>query len=1825
MSRRRDRWNRWGVLVFFLGAVAGGVPPSATAQVCRETFTADVVALDQPFFYNRLGAYNANGMIYALRRDVVDKTTGLPESAGGVLLPGNVKLREDKRPRPLILRMNVGSCLEIKFTNLLSPQPFIAELPFIPPGANHNQVDDQPITREASIHVNGLQLVGSIASDGSHVGRNASSLAPPGQSRTYRLYAEYENTYLMYSMGATVGGEGGAGTITFGLFGAVNVEPAGAEWYRSQLTREEMDLATERNLDGSFRLTPQGHPILNYDAVYPINPRYEAEGKAGLPIIRMTQGARIVHSDINAIITGPRRGDFRPGSHYRSTPVNPDQEKPFREFTVIFHDEAFAVQSFAGFFGDPVLLHTLAGVRDTFPINYGSGGIGAEIIANRLGVGPMWDCNECKYEEFFLTSWAVGDPGMVVDIPANAGLEILAPGAVPDPDAVGPKATKALYPDDPAGVHHSYLGDRVKMRNLHAGPKEQHMFHLHSHQWVFSPQNDNSSYLDGQTIGAGSGYTYDVAMGGSGNRNKTPGDAIFHCHFYPHFAQGMWELWRIHDVFERGTELDEEGRPRPGSRALPDGEIEAGTPIPGVVPLPGQPMAPMPGRVTLVRGSTLNPPLPGSQIDLSGNPLTDVSDNPGYPFNIAAVAGHRPSTPPLDIIDDGGLQRHVIAGPLGANADDRDTEHIESRLDFSKVLHAAAAIEYPEDGTPAEKVAMSFHATPFHDTFLPDGTPATGAGGFKTNGQPPVRGAPYADPCRDDNGAPLRRGVNPFFRGETASTPQNVQYGSDNPRVYKAANIQLDMIFNKVGYHHPQQRIISLWDDVQDTLEGTRPPEPFVMRLNTLDCAEYHHTNLVPSVYELDDYQVRTPTDIIGQHIHMVKFDVTSSDGAANGFNYEDGTLSPDEVRERIDAIRRGPGIRMYDGGAPSKEPSPQPHPFFGEGPDGRWLGARTTVQRWFVDPVLNNKGEDRTLGVVFTHDHFGPSTHQQAGLYGTLLVEPAGSRWVHNETGVELGTRETDGGPTSWQAAIIGGNNYLDGPSFREFYLEWSDFQHAYKADFDGQTDGDSFRKAINPVVRAEATGATANDPGDVLQFAEICPGGATRPCPEAYNVNGWGKGFFAINAKGHTMYVANYRNEPVGLRVFDPSKPPRLPGGVPGGQADGLAGDLAFALSSDPSIQRMIPELNAVMPAAVRATTYDPITPGNSGLSINIGEPIPGTPQLTHDVRPNDPATPLLRVYQGDRVRIKVQTGATEEAHNITVHGLKWLQEYANINSGWRNTHQMGINEQFQLRTPVIADKDQIGKTADYLYTLNAGSAGYWSGVWGFLRSYGEQRPDLFPLPGNNPAGPPFIENLEEFDNDRLFVGVCPRNAPRRRVDITAVQAKDVLPTTVNVNGSPINTLIYNSRPDLVPDLTPPADPGEPGGGNALEGGRGPLHNPTALLYVRTTDLDPNTRKLRPNVPIEPLILRARAGECIEVTLRNSLPAVIEDLPGWHIMPGIVDKSESPKVTFNLNDLRPSSHVGLHPQLLEYDITRSDGANVGINPVQTAPPGGVVQYRWYAGDIRLQRTVGNRFRLIATPVEFGGLNLMPADRIEQGAKGLLGGMVVYPRTAVFTEDRNSRASATVRGAGLPRTGVRDFVAVLQNETQLYYAGTNNPVPMIGGVEGRMSEDTSEDSGQKAINYRTEPAWFRLKFPPHTPLGVIHRVRQQAGLFSNQQVGGQDPQTPVFTASAGTASRFHFMVPTGTSRFGVLALHGHLWQREPYNGNAVIGGPTAIANNPTSQRIGSQEGLGPSSHYDIVLDQGAGGAFRIRGDYLYRMSDGFKNLDGQWGIFRVQ
>ncbi|MBW2479317.1 MAG: hypothetical protein JRF38_04955, partial [Deltaproteobacteria bacterium] len=99
-SRSRRFYLAAGLVLLALGLV---LPAAAQAEV-----TADVVILDHVLVFNRLGAQNVNGMIYALERDVIPAVGGLWQ------------LRPDKRARPLVLRVSAGDTLVVNFTNLLA-------------------------------------------------------------------------------------------------------------------------------------------------------------------------------------------------------------------------------------------------------------------------------------------------------------------------------------------------------------------------------------------------------------------------------------------------------------------------------------------------------------------------------------------------------------------------------------------------------------------------------------------------------------------------------------------------------------------------------------------------------------------------------------------------------------------------------------------------------------------------------------------------------------------------------------------------------------------------------------------------------------------------------------------------------------------------------------------------------------------------------------------------------------------------------------------------------------------------------------------------------------------------------------------------------------------------------------------------------------------------------------------------------------------------------------------------------------------------------------------------------------------------------------------------------------------------------------------------------------------------------------------------------------------------------------------------------------------------------------------------------------------------
>jgi hypothetical protein len=1738
--------------------VLTALPLAAQSVECKRTITANVSAFDQPFLVNRLGAMMVEGMVYALDRDTVPVTS----CPAGTWCP-RARLRDGKRARPLVLRANVGDCLSIHFSNLLADTP-----------APYN-TGVQPATRSASIHVAGMQLVKSIRDDGSNVGVNASSTIAPGQTITYVLRATQEGTYLLNSEGAPFGGlnlPNDGAQVSAGLFGGVNVEPEQSVWFRSQITHDEM-------MQAKTGETSLHQPLLNFDA----------------PVLNILQNNEIVHSDLTAVIAGPKSNHYQfldnGDPNTAPVPYEPKRKEPFREFTIEYHELNDTQQAFPIFdYKNATLTQTLQPSGDEFAINFGSGGIGAEILANRFGLGPMGSCTDCKFEEFFLSSWTVGDPASIVDYPANApcsGTTFTSPPAVTNsaapaanctpgvkanaPPNIQPlrKATMVRYPDDPSNVYHSYINDRVVFRTLHAGTGVSHVHHLHAHQWFHSPNADGSTYLDSQLINPGSAYTQEIAHLGSGNLNKVVGDSIFHCHFYPHFAAGMWAMWRSHDVFESGTELDANGVAKTGwNRAQPDGEIANGTPIPALLPMPSLAMAPMPARVQIVAVTDVNNPggpVIGYRSETNQADL-DAGLNPGYPFFIPGVGGTRAPHPPLDFAVDkgkelnGGLPRHMIL-----NATVTNEQH--TYLNFSKDLDNINAYQLPEDGTNVEKVAMAYHAQCTHPTFTTDGTPAK----YRTNGLPPAHGAPFADPG--------------LMESSDKDTCTPIREWTE----YRAAVIQRDIVFNKVGWHYPQARFLTLWSDVMPTMRGEAAPEPFFIRANSHTGVNYWHTNLVPDYYLLDDFQVRTPTDIIGQHIHLVKFDVTSSDGAANGFNYEDGTLSYDDVRAQIKAINDCGGLASsFDtitkcGQAGSrKNLAPELPPAEICKPEDHqcqeWSGAQTTVQRWYADPIPDGgdpKGGERTLRSVFTHDHFGPSTHQQTGLYAALLVEPRNSKWYLNEpnktTGVKIPMHtRPDGGPTSWQAVIETPNTDNPHNIYREFSIALQDFALAYQAQS---------QSAAAPVTgtQTEKDGTTTSAPGGPSWASQGSVAGTAISYAIESQVNLSNP---AIKSPIRPMIVSagptqgtstfNYRNEPLPYRV------------QPGASTDARATDLSYVFSS-------------TAPRNNTAFQSQPVP----GTPISAGSAFRFAPTLTNGVQAGDPYTPLLRGYEGDWTQVRVIVGAHMLPHDFNIAGVKWWFEPSFANSGYRSNQSLGISEHFEFlfNIPRASPSAVAGHPwADYLYVPDASNQnhGIVDGMWGLMRAYQTNQKDLVHLSTNASIAPLPKPTLKSGYS-------CPPAAPVRAFSVSATN-----PGTVTFNSRGVGPM-----------------------------GKFPLSqitNPFQLMYqyLGTTVPGGAPQSVTPNTT-EPLILRANAGECVAVTLRNDFTTTA---PVFQATGGASTAAKfAPEIP-----LIASKSAGITPALMSYDVMASSGMNVGFNPEQTAAAQQSKTFYWYAGQTNVSKTG----TITGDAMELAGVNLTPSDPMGQDMHGLAGGLIVEPANTVACVDiynpqpspvpRPMYASATVydgKECNKGKLRYREFVMVTQDDLKnvswpggCYCAAPKPNAPpgdcaqnwCLTPVENAINGADLNPTLQTAINYRIEPMTYRFNATKFVNLTNVYRAQSDSFVLA-------EPQTPIFSAARHTPIRFHLLHPGGSGDQQVMALHGHVWQELPF-----VSKSTAIGDNTVSMHLGARDNYGANTAYPIIIEAngGAGGRDGVTGDYVYRTTPANFLTQGLWGLFRV-
>lgn len=114
-------------------------------------------------------------------------------------------------------------------------------------------------------------------------------------------------------------------------------------------------------------------------------------------------------------------------------------------------------------------------------------------------------------------------------------------------------------------------------------------------------------------------------------------------------------------------------------------------------------------------------------------------------------------------------------------------------------------------------------------------------------------------------------------------------------------------------------------------------------------------------------------------------------------------------------------------------------------------------------------------------------------------------------------------------------------------------------------------------------------------------------------------------------------------------------------------------------------------------------------------------------------------------------------------------------------------------------------------------------------------------------------------------VATNICPSNALPRDISVTAVDALALTFDAVNMAG----TLVYSKRP----------------------GTGGALNDSTAIMYFRSDYID-DYGKVKKGVPVESLVVRANAGECINFKLINNLPRVLLALDGDNTMPGVIDQ---------------------------------------------------------------------------------------------------------------------------------------------------------------------------------------------------------------------------------------------------------------------------------------------------------------------------------------------
>ncbi len=330
----------------------------------------------------------------------------------------------------------------------------------------------------------------------------------------------------------------------------------------------------------------------------------------------------------------------------------------------------------------------------------------------------------------------------------------------------------------------------------------------------------------------------------------------------------------------------------------------------------------------------------------------------------------------------------------------------------------------------------------------------------------------------------------------------------------------------------------------------------------------------------------------------------------------------------------------------------------------------------------------------------------------------------------------------------------------------------------------------------------------------------------------------------------------------------------------------------------------------------------------------------------------------------------------------------------------------------------------------------------------------------------------------------------------------------------------------------------------------------------------------------PIQPLVIRANEGDCVEIHYTNQAAG------GWY---------------------------GLHIDGLAFTASGSGDA-IGANPISEPPPGQSTTYRYY---VPLDDTLE-------------GLHYIhpgPGFRNQIG-HGLFGALAVEPPGSTYWD--TSRANtplasgweAMIRPGGVGPSCNPATRACWFRENALLHHEVGNDNERLTAADGSLIEiedhvTGSYKPGSFALNYRSEPFRNRLlSFP-----------KEKSHAYSSYTFG--EPATPIVRGYLSDPTKIRIM-HAGGEKFHVYHLHGggDRWRANPvadttfnYTDTGLRKDPPTVAS--PSQRIDSQS-LGPGEAFNLEIEGGAGGVQQSVGDFLFHCHIAKHYVSGMWSVWRV-